>query len=200
MPGRFSMGMQRYTRLSDYIDRKKMNRTKRANRPGNQGFTFTGDFPEAHDWQPVEAQRFRRSYTDPSGDGGVSDVVAAQVEERLPLVSRYGVRTGLAVTVLAVFAALLCALWVGAYSVNAGLSRQLAQQEVRVETLTQSGVQLRSEIAVASSEVNVRQEAVRIGLRSSHGMAWEYVSVPTNAVIDPASYGLRQNTASIFGQ
>ena len=59
---------------------------------------------------------------------------------------------------------------------------------------------IRSEIASRSSGVNVRQEALRIGLKRSTGAANAYVDVPSDAVIDPATYGLMRDTASVFGQ
>lgn len=194
-------GMHRYTRSSRYVNRKKMKQTIRASRPGNQGFSFTGEFPEAEDWMPVEAMRRPRSYTSPAQDGGVNDAVNSSVSERLPIVSRYGVRLGAGVALLTLWVALLSAVLIGAYSVNAGLSKGLAQQAVRMETLSEDSITLQSEIASRSSGVNVRQEAVRIGLTSSRGMDTEYITVPENAVIDPASYGLlRQDVASVYGQ
>ena len=193
-------GMRRYTRSSGYVNRKKMKQTIRAGRPGNLGFHFTGDFPESEDWTPVEAVRRPRSYTSPAQDGGVSQAVGVGVSERLPTFSRYGVRLGMGVALLAVWVAILCGVLISAYSVNAGLSKRLAQQAVRMEVLQEDSITLQSEIARRSSGVNVRQEAVRIGLTSSRGMPTEYVSVPDSAVIDPASYGLRTDTAVVFGQ
>lgn len=193
-------GMHRYTRSSRYVNRKKMKQTIRASRPGNQGFHFTGDFPEAEDWTPVEATRRPRSYTSPAYEGGVSDAVSGRVSERLPTFSRYGVRMGMGVALLTLWVALLCGVLISAYSTNAGLSKRLAQQAVRMETLSEDSITLQSEIAKRCSGVNIRQEAVRIGLTSSRGMAAEYVSVPASAVIDPASYGLRTDVGSVFGQ
>lgn len=192
-------GMRRYTRSSRYVDRKKMRQTIRANRPGNQGFSFTGDFPEATDWLPVEATRRPRCYTR-QADNGVSDVVTARVDERLPVFSRYGVRMGVAIPMLILFALLLGAIWMGAYAANAGVSQRLAQQEARAENLQQTAITLEGEIARRSSGINVRQEALRIGLKSSRGMSLTYVDVPDAAVVDPATYGLRQDVASVFGQ
>lgn len=194
-------GMHRYTRSSGYVNRKKMKQTIKAKRPGNQGFSFTGDdYPEAQDWLPVEAVRAPRCYTRPCAGGGVNDAVNEQVNERLPVISRYGVRMGVAIPMLALFALLLCGIWMGMYSVNAGVASRLTQQSVRMETLEQTAVTLQSEIAMRCSGINVRQEATRIGLKSSRGMALEYINVPAGVVIDPAAYGLRQNTASVFGQ
>lgn len=193
-------GMHRCTRSSGYVDRKKMRQQVKANRPGHQGFSFTGDYPEAADWQPVEATRKPRCYTQVSQDSGIYAAVDGQINERVPLVGRDGLSLGLGITVLVFFVALLAAVWIAAYSVNAGLAKRLNQQSVRMETLVNDAASLESEIALRCSSVNVRQEAARIGLKSSRGINPEYVSVPAGAVIDPASYGLRLDTASIFGQ
>lgn len=194
-------GMRRYTRSSGYVNRKKMKQTIRANRPGNQGFRFKGDnFPETYDWQPVEAMRGPRSYMNPSSEGGMSSVVTSDVKERMPVFSRYGVRLSVAIPMLALFALLLCAIWMGLYSVNAELASRVAQQSARIENLQETAVTLESEIAMRTSGINVRQEAARIGLKSSRGMSSKYVSVPAGMAVNPASYGLRQDVASLLGQ
>lgn len=196
---RFS-GMHRYTRSSRYVSRKKMKQQVRANRPGNQGFTFTGEYPETDSWQPVEIGRQSRSYMTPGDEIHMSGIVDGSLTERLPVVSGHGVRLGPAIVMLTVFVALLAWIWMGAYSVNAGLSARMSQQTGRMVTLQNTAASLESEIALRCSTVNVRQEAARIGLKSSRGMVSQYVSVPDAAVINPANYGVRQDTASIFGQ
>lgn len=196
---RFS-GMHRYTRSSRYVSRKKMKQQVRANRPGNQGFTFTGEYPEAESWQPVEIGRRSRSYMTPGDEIHMDAVVDGTLSERLPLVSDRGVRLGPAIVILVALAVLLAWIWMGVYTVNAGLSNRLSQQTLRMVTLENTAATLESEIAMRCSGVNVRQEAARIGLKSSHGMAAQYISVPEGAVIDPANYGVRQDAASIFGQ
>ncbi|MBR3763848.1 MAG: hypothetical protein IKK57_04755 [Clostridia bacterium] len=196
---RFS-GMHRYTRSSRYVSRKKMKQQVRANRPGNQGFTFTGEYPEAESWQPVEIGRRSRSYMTPGDEIHMSAVVDGTLTERLPVVSSRGVRLGPAIAALLVLVALLAWIWMGAYTVNAGISARLSQQTVRMASLDNTAASLESEIALRCSGVNVRQEAARIGLKSSRGMTSQYVSVPEGAVINPANYGVRQDTASILGQ
>ncbi|MBQ2952689.1 MAG: hypothetical protein IJE07_03960 [Clostridia bacterium] len=194
-------GMHRYTRSSSYVNRKKMKQTIRASRPGNQGFVFTGDdFPGERDWLPVEAVRQPRSYMQPVGPGSVNDSVRSQVNERVPVISRYGVRMNVAIVMLALFALLLCGVWMCFYAGNAGASSRLAEQAVRMESLQQTSVTLESEIAMRSSGINVRQEATRIGLKSSRGMSMNYISVPSAAEVNPATYGLRQDVASLLGQ
>lgn len=193
-------GMHCYTRSSKFVNRKKMKQTVKANRPGNQGFSFTGEFPEAEDWTPVEAMGRRRSYMSPSDVQNARGAVSAQDVGREGICSEHGMRLSVALALLFVFGALLCSVWLSAYSVNAGVSKRLAQQDVRMETLNVEATTIRSEIASRSSGVNVRQEALRIGLKNSRGMDLEYVDVPADAVIDPTSYGLQRDMASVFGR
>lgn len=193
-------GMHRYTRVAEYANRKKMKQTVRANRPGSVDFSFTGEFPEAEDWTPVEAIGRRRSYTQPAYATGIDDAVGTEDVGRQSIFSEHGVRLGAAVAMLMVLAVSLCLIWVSAYAQNAAVAKRLSQQEVRMETLTEEAAILRGEIATRSSGVNVRQEAIRIGLKSANGISAEYVQVPSDAVIDPSSYGLRRDMASVFGQ
>ena len=104
------------------------------------------------------------------------------------------------VAMLVVLAAVLGGAWVMAHADNAGVAKRLAQQETRMQTLEMQTTTLRGESASRSSGVNVRQEAVRIGLRNSRGTQSAYVDVPDAATIDPANFGLQRDTASVFGQ
>jgi hypothetical protein len=113
---------------------------------------------------------------------------------------RYITYTLTLVAMLVVLAAVLGGAWVMAHADNAGVAKRLAQQETRMQTLEMQTTTLRSEIASRSSGVNVRQEAVRIGLRNSRGTQSAYVDVPDAATIDPANFGLQRDTASVFGQ
>ena len=193
-------GMRRYTRSSKYVDRKKMKQTVKANRPGNMGFHFTGEFPEAEDWTPVEALGRSRSYMCPSDERGARRAVGSEDVGRPGLFSEHGMRLSAAIVMLMVLGLFLCGVWVDAFATNAGVSKRLAEQSARMESLRNEAVTLQSEIASRSSGVNVRQEATRIGLKSPRDMDMEYVDVPVDAVIDPASYGLQRDMASVFGQ
>ena len=200
MLGNVFTGMRRYKRVARFVDRKKMKQTVRTNRSNGQSISFSGDFPEAGNWTPVEAFGCRRSYMQPAAEKGIERVVGSEDVGRLSLFSEHGVRLGAGVTMLVVLAAVLCGIWVWTYSQNSGVSKRLAMQETRMVSLAEESTTLRSEIASRSSGVNVRQEALRIGLKRSTGAANAYVDVPSDAVIDPATYGLMRDTASVFGQ
>ena len=192
-------GMHRHTRSSKYVDRKKMKRTVKASRPGTHGFSFTGEFPETHDWMPVEATSRRRNYTRNNGDTNGYRAVSSEDTTRLPVVNRYGVRVGAALVFFVVLGVLLAGTLVMAYAENAAVSKRLAQQTARIETLSEEANTTLSEIANRSNGVNIRQEASRIGLRSSRGMSVEYLDVPVNAVIGPGAVGTVQDLASVWG-
>lgn len=193
-------GMRRYKRVARFVDRKKMKQTVKATRIGRQSISFTGDFPEAGDWTPVETFGCRRSYMQPAREQGLERAIGTEDVGRLSIFSEHGVRLGAAVAMLVVLAAVLGGAWVMAHADNAGVAKRLAQQETRMQTLETQTTTLRSEIASRSSGVNVRQEAVRIGLRNSRGTQSAYVDVPDAATIDPANFGLQRDTASVFGQ
>lgn len=192
-------GMHRHTRSSKYVDRKAMKRTVKANRPGNQGFSFTGEFPEMADWTPVEAQGRRRSYTRPAGHVNAVHVVGHEDVERMPVVNRYGVRLGAALVFFVVLGSLLAGTALLVNADNAGVAKRLSQQEVRVAYLQEESATINSEISFRSNGLNVRQEAMRIGLRSSENMQVIYLDVPSNAVYSRDTYAA-QNMASILGQ
>ena len=155
-------GMRRYKRVARFVDRKKMKQTVKATRIGRQSISFTGDFPEAGDWTPVETFGCRRSYMQPAREQGLERVIGTEDVGRLSIFSEHGVRLGAAVAMLVVLAAVLGGAWVMAHADNAGVAKRLAQQETRMQTLETQTTTLRSEIASRSSGVNVRQEAVRI--------------------------------------
>lgn len=193
-------GMRRYKRSSRFVDRKKMKQTVRASRPGNRGFSFTGEYPEADSYKVLEPQGMRRHYTQPSSEPVIHATVGSSVTNRVPVISKHGVHWGVALALLTLWVMLLSGVLVYAYSNNSGVSKRLSQQTVRMATLTNDTAALQGAIANRSSGVNVRQEAVRLGLVNSQGMEQRYVSVPEAAVFNPSNYGLRLNTASIFGQ
>lgn len=149
-------GMHRHTRSSKFVDRKAMKRTVKANRPGSHGFSFTGEFPEAADWTPVEAIGRRRCYMKATGENNAVDAVAGDRTERLPVVNRYGVRLGAALVFFVVFGALLAGTAIMAHAQNASVSKRLAQQTARMETLGETSATLQSEIAFRSNGVNIR--------------------------------------------
>lgn len=177
-----------------------MKRTIRATRPGAQGFSFTGEFPEIENWRPVEATGRRRDYTRPSVEKSTYRAVGNEDTNRLPIVNRYGVRFGAAMVYFVVLSALMAGLSIWAYAGNAGVSMRLAAQETRVKELNTTANETISEIARRSSGVNIRQEAGRIGLMSSRGMDVKFLEVPEDATIGPGTLTTTQDMANIWGQ
>lgn len=199
MLGAMFTGMHRHTRSSKYMDRKAMKRTVKANRPGNLGFSFTGEFPEVSDWAPVEAQSRRRSYTRSTGRVHAVNTIAHEKTERLPVVNRYGVRLGAALVFFVVFGSLLAMTALMVSAGNGSVVTRLEQQTARRNELIEEQSTLAGEIAFRSNGLNVRQEAMRIGLRSSENMQVIYLDVPTNAMHSQDSFAA-QNMANILGQ
>lgn len=193
-------GMHRHTRPSAYADKKQQRRSAQStSRPGAYGFSFSGEFPEAPSAMPVEAAGRRRHYTAPSGQTGSYQAVGSQGTMRLPAINRYGVRLGPAIVLFVFFAALLAGLVVWQYAGNTRLSKLISEQEQRMVNLGAEADQTLSEISVQSSGVNIRQEATRIGLKSSRGVTVEYLNVPKDAVFGPGAGGV-QDMASVLGQ
>ncbi len=194
-----STGMHRHTRPAAYADKKMKRRAVKSSRPGSYGFSFTGEFPEMSDWQPVEATERRRRYAAPSGQTGSYQAVGSEDAMRIPAVNRYGVRLGPAVILLVVIAALLAGFIVMQIAENTRMSKLLNEQVARMDTLAIEANTTLNEITLQSSGVNIRQEATRIGLHSSRGVVVEYLHVPENAVFAPGAGGT-QDLASVWGQ
>lgn len=200
MLGDFFSGMHRYKRVARYADRKGMKETIKASRTARTSIDFNGDFPQADQWTPVESFPISRDYTRPSRDSGVNDVVRPDHLERRRVFSEHGVLLGPAVAMLTLLAVLLGIWWGVEFAENMNVSKRLAAQESRMESLRTEEVLIKGQIATRCSSVNVRQEALRIGMKNTRGMATKDLELPQNAVIDPDNYGLRRDTASVFGQ
>lgn len=197
----FFTGMRRYKRSSGYVSRKRMKQTIMASRPGNRGFRFTGeDYPAGNDRMPVEVRGNRRRYISGNGEKPINETVGNRIRERADICNSKGMHRGLATVLLTLWVVGLCVVLLCENSANAGVSKRLSQQAARMEMLTNESAALQSAIASRSSDINVRQEAGRLGLTNSQGIPQKYISVPDTAVFNPASYGLKLDTASIFGQ
>jgi len=194
----FSTGMHRHTKPAAYAD-KRQQRAARMNRPGAYGFSFTGEFPEASSFQVVEATERRRRYTVPNGQTSAYQAVGSSGTMRIPTINRYGVRLGAAVVLLIVLAALLGGTVVMQVSQNTHLAKSLSEQTKRIDALAAEANTTLNAITQQSLGVNIRQEAGRIGLRSSRGMDVEYLDVPVDAVFGPGAANA-QDMASVWGQ
>ena len=73
-------------------------------------------------------------------------------------------------------------------------------KQARIATLTGDCANTERAIASQSNDVNIRQEAVRMGLISSKGVKVQYLEAPQDAVITLADRSAIQSLASIWGQ
>ena len=55
-------GMHRHTRPAAYADKRMQQHHTGSYRPGSQGFSFTGEFPDELTGQPVDVSGQRRRY------------------------------------------------------------------------------------------------------------------------------------------
>lgn len=196
----FSGGMHRHTRPAAYADKKQRKRAVKASRPGSYGFSFTGEFPEAPGFQPVEATERRRRYAVANGQTSSYQAVGSSDTVRIPTFNRYGVRLGAGAAMLIVLAVLLAGFVVYQYAENTRVAKMLSEQVTRMDTLAAEANTTLNAITLQSMGVNIRQEATRIGLRSSRGVEVEYLDVPADAVFGPGAVNNTQDMASVWGQ
>lgn len=200
MMNRLRYGIRRYKRLAKFANRKKMEQTVRASRPGTFEFGFRGDFPEMADRMAVETTADRRQYTNVKKGHKLNHSVDGQMRENAPPFSDIGVHRNVAILLLVAWAFVLGAVLIVVNSSASNSAKLVSYQVERMEMLTTEYITLQGSIASRSSGVNVRQEAGRLGLISPQNSEQKYVSVPDAAVINPDVQGLRLDMASIFGQ
>ena len=200
MMNRLRYGIRRYKRLAKFANGKKMRQTVRASRPGTFEFGFRGDFPEMNDRMAVETTDDRRQYTDAQRGRKLNHSIDGEVRENARCFSDLGIRRNVAVALLVLWAFALGMGLIVVNSIASSSAKRVSQQVERMELLATEYVTLQGSIASRSSGVNVRQEAGRLGLITPQSADQKYVSVPDAAVINPDTYGLRLDMASIFGQ
>lgn len=193
-------GMHRHTRPAAYADKRMKRRPVKSSRPGAYGFSFTGEFPEAGSWQPVEATERRRRYAVPSGQTGSYRAVGSEGAMRIPVINRYGIRLGPAMIILFMVAVLLAGVIVWQVSENSRMSKMLSAQLERMDSLAVETNTTLNEITIQSSGVNIRQEATRIGLMNSRGVVTEYLEVPEDALFAPGTASSSADLASVWGR
>ncbi len=194
-------GMRLQTRPAKYQSKSCQAEAAVWSRPGSCSFSFTGDFPGMADDQPVEATSSRRrNYTAQSRNTGTYRAVRRDETRRMPAVNRHGVQL---VPAIGMFLVLLLVLggFAGAQLIeNNAAESAINQKRDRIFALNNDCAQIRSAIAIQSNDMNIRQEAVRMGLISSKGVAVEYLEGPQDAVITLKDQSVVQSLASIWGQ
>ena len=190
--------MRRCTRPADYVSKARHAEAMAAGRPGGCTFSFTGDFPDAYDPQPVEASSRRRSYTVSSQTGGYH-AVRRDDARRMPAINKHGVHSMTALAMLVAMVLVLGGILLGQMGMRSDMLNDIDRKNDRALTLTTECLRVKKDIAAQSNDMNIRKQAVLLGLISSRGVDVEYLSAPDNAVILPDSTTI-SSLASILGQ
>ena len=191
--------MRRHTRPAGFISKSRKAEAMAFSRPGGRSFSFTGEFPDMMDPQPVEATGRHRNYTTGHYTGSYH-AVRHEDTARTPAVCKHGVQI---MPALVLFVALVVCL--GSVMLSQMAQRDKVQTAInykqdRIATLSGECANTERAIASQSNDVNIRQEAVRMGLISSKGVNVQYLEAPQDAVITLADQSVIQSLASIWGQ
>lgn len=191
--------MRRHTRPADYVSKSRQAEAMSWGRPGSRSFSFTGEFPDMADQQPVEATGRRRSYTSGHNTGSYH-AIRQDETRRMPAINKHGVHFVTALTMLAVACVILGSILLVQLDQRSEIMNDINSRQARISELTVACNNTRDAIAVQSNDVNIHQEAVRIGLINSRGVDVEYLEGPTDAVITLKDQSVIQSLASIWGQ
>ena len=184
--------MRRHTRPADFVSKSRQAEAMAFSRPGGRSFSFTGEFPDMADQQPVEATGRRRNYTSARTTGSYQ-AIRQDDTSRMPAINKHGVHILPALV-------MLVALMVCLGSVLLVHMGERNEVQARINVLTVECANTERAIATQSNDVNIRQEAVRMGLISSKGVNVQYLEAPQDAVITMAEASVIQSLASIWGQ
>lgn len=191
--------MRRHTRPAGFISKSRQAEAMSFARPGGRSFSFTGEFPDMADQQPVEVNSRRRNYTSGNHTGSYH-AIRHDNTSRMPAVNKYGVRF---LPAMAAFVLLLICMTVvmcGKLDERRKVKESIGAKQHRIDVLEVERDQTEKAIAAQSNDVNIVQEAVRMGLISSHGVRAEYLEAPQDAVITLADQSVMLPFASIWGQ
>lgn len=191
--------MRRHTRPADFVSRARQEEALSLCRPGGRSFSFTGEFPDMADPQPVEARERRRCYTSGWHTGSYS-AVRRDDAQRMPAINRHGVRLMPALVMLMALSVILGSILLMQMDQLSQAQRAIDRKQDRISVLTAECAQTERAIASQSNDVNIRQEAVRLGLISSKGVSVQYLEAPADAVISMPESTVIQSLAAIWGQ
>ena len=191
--------MRRSTRPADYVSKARHAEAMAAGRPGGCTFSFNGDFPDAYDPQPVEASSRRRSYTVSSQTGGYH-AVRRDDARRMPAINQHGVHGMTALAMLVAMVVVLGGILLGQMGLRSDMLNEIERKNARAQTLSTECIRVKTAIAAQSNDMNIRKQAVLLGLISSRGVDVEYLSAPTDAVITLSDNTVISSLASIWGQ
>lgn len=191
-------GMHRHTRPAAYADKRMQQHHTGSYRPGSQGFSFTGEFPDELTGQPVDVSGQRRRYAASAGMTGSYQAVGAMDTMHLPVVNRFGMKLIPAIALLTVLAMVMACAVVLAQAENTRIAKQIAAQETELEALSAQASDTLNEIAVQSNDANIRQAARRLGMINARSITVEYLDVPEEAVFGPGTVNSTQDLAAIW--
>ncbi len=191
--------MHRHTRPADFVSKSRKAEAMSFARPGSRAFSFTGEFPELADQQPVEARSRRRDYTVGRTTGSYH-AIRQDDTARVPVIGRHGVSLMTGIGMFLAFGLVLFLVFVGQFSKRAAVLEDIAKKQDRINVLTVECAATEKDIASQSNDVNIRQEAVLLGLISSKGVDVQYLEAPQDAVITMADQTVVASLASIWGK
>ncbi len=192
---------RRFTRVAPYQDKRGMRERMYTQRPGNHDFSFTGEFPEEQDDKPVQVAGGLRAY---AGTGMGRNT---QPMGRMDTAHRHGIELGSVHRSVVIAAALAVLLSMGGLQLR--YQSEISQQAksyssafARMEELEERSAELEKQIAQRTNDVNIRQEAVRLGLISPQGISATPLHVPDEELITPAADAAAnaESLAIIFGR
>lgn len=190
--------MRRHTRPAQFMSKSHKAESMAWGRPGNSTFSFSGEFPCMGDQQPVEIGCSRRDYTSSRTTGGYRPVRSEDMNH-MPVINKHGVHYATGLAMLAVLLVILGAIFMVRFDDRSKVLDSIEDRRATSIKLTASCDQVRTDIENRANEMNIRSEAIRIGLISSRGVKVEYLDVPENAVITQRDQTAIQALASIWG-
>jgi hypothetical protein len=118
----------------------------------------------------------------------------------MPAINKYGVHVVPAMAALLVVVIFLCSIFAVQLDERAKIKKAIAAKQDRIGVLQVECGRTETAIAAQSNDVNIRQEAVRMGLISSKGVNVTYLEAPQDAVITTADQAVVAALASIWGR
>lgn len=193
--------MRRQTRPAKYMSKACQAESASWGRPGRSSFSFTGEFPDMNDPQPVEAGSRRRDYTASGRNTGAYRALGQEDTYRVPPVSKHGVHFSAAIAMVVVMVAVFAVLIGSELSARDRFEAAIAEGNIAIEQLNANCANLKDDIDVESSDAVMRQKATGLGLTLSRDADIRMLEAPKDAHITLTEQaGLSPSLAAIWGQ
>ncbi len=192
--------MHRSTRPAAFVSKSRQAEAVSFSRPGSRSFSFSGEFPVMGDQQPVEAMGHRRRNYTAAHNTGSYEAIRRDEARRMPPVNKHGVHVMPALVMFMALAVIMGSIFLTHMDQRSKVQSSINQKEIRAQQLDADCTATNRAIAAQSNDMNIRQEAVRIGLINSGGVNEIYLDPPADAVITMADSTVIQSLASIWGQ